>query len=91
MDTESVQHVELPTEDVAGNPGDVPASDGKTKTGLASRAKSESKSRLLDGHKSQNSEKSEFVRAENEDDDGYAPYSDRRPEQEPLFEQDPWA
>lgn len=33
---------------------------------------------------------SEFIRAENEDDDGYDPYSDRRPEVEPLFEQDPW-
>lgn len=33
---------------------------------------------------------SEFERAENEDDDGYDPYSDRRPEREPLFERDPW-
>ena len=32
----------------------------------------------------------EFVRAANEDDDGYDPYSDRRPEREPLFERDPW-
>ena len=31
-----------------------------------------------------------FIRAENEDDDGYDPYSDRRPEREPLFEADPW-
>ena len=31
-----------------------------------------------------------FLRAENEDDDGYDPYSDRRPEPEPLFERDPW-
>lgn len=31
------------------------------------------------------------VRAENEDDDGYDPYSDRRPRAEPLFERDPWA
>lgn len=30
------------------------------------------------------------VRAENEDDDGYDPYSDRR-EEHPLFERDPWA
>ncbi len=34
---------------------------------------------------------SEFARAENEDDDGYDPYSDRRPRIEPLFERDPWA
>ncbi len=32
----------------------------------------------------------EFLRAENEDDDGYDPYSDRRPQAEPLFERDPW-
>ena len=32
-----------------------------------------------------------FLRAENEDDDGYDPYSDRRPAPEPLFERDPWA
>lgn len=30
------------------------------------------------------------IRAENEDDDSYDPYSDRRPEREPLFEADPW-
>ena len=33
---------------------------------------------------------SDFVRAENEDDDGFDPWSDRRPEPEPLFERDPW-
>ncbi len=32
----------------------------------------------------------EFARAENEDDDGYDPWSDRRPVSEPLFERDPW-
>lgn len=32
-----------------------------------------------------------FIRAENEDDDGYDPYSDRLPDPEPLFERDPWA
>lgn len=36
-------------------------------------------------------ERGEFVRAENEDDDGYDPYSDRRPDPEPLFERDPWS
>ena len=30
-----------------------------------------------------------FLRAENEDDDGYDPYSDRR-EEAPLFEASPW-
>ena len=33
----------------------------------------------------------EFARAENADDDGYDPYSDRRPVSEPLFERDPWS
>ena len=33
----------------------------------------------------------EFARAENEDDDGYDPYSNRRPVSEPLFERDPWS
>ena len=32
-----------------------------------------------------------FLRAENEDDDGYDPFSDRRPMPEPLFERDPWS
>ena len=31
-----------------------------------------------------------YNRAVNEDDDGYDPYSDRRPEREPMFEADPW-
>ncbi len=33
---------------------------------------------------------SPYLRAENEDDDGYDPYSDRRSEP-PLFEADPWS
>lgn len=36
-------------------------------------------------------ERDEFHRAENEDDDGYDPYSDRRPDPEPLFQPDPWS
>lgn len=32
-----------------------------------------------------------YLRAENEDDDGYDPYSDRPFEREPLFERDPWS
>lgn len=31
-----------------------------------------------------------YLRAENEDDDGYDPYSDRPADPEPLFERDPW-
>ena len=30
------------------------------------------------------------IRAENEDDDGYDPYSDRKLPRDPLFERDPW-
>lgn len=34
-----------------------------------------------------------LIRAENEDDDGYDPYSDFHdtPQREPLFQKDPWA
>ena len=32
-----------------------------------------------------------FVRDQNEDDDGYDPYSDRPANPEPLFERDPWS
>lgn len=32
-----------------------------------------------------------FLRAANEDDDGYDPYSDRPAPREPLFQEDPWA
>lgn len=32
-----------------------------------------------------------YLRAPNEDDDGYDPYSDRPSTPEPLFERDPWA
>lgn len=31
-----------------------------------------------------------YIRAENEDDDGYDPYSDRPPAPEPLFQENPW-
>ena len=33
---------------------------------------------------------SPYLRAENEDDDGYDPFSDRPARHEPLFERDPW-
>lgn len=35
-------------------------------------------------------EKREFIRAENEDDDGYDPYSDRPADPEPTYQEDPW-
>ena len=40
---------------------------------------------------SESSAMREFIRPENEDDDGYDPYSDRPATREPLFEEDPWA
>lgn len=43
-----------------------------------------------DDEKKKEQQDSEFIRPENEDDDGYDPYSDRRPSSEPLFEEDPW-
>ena len=45
----------------------------------------------MDEEKKPQVEQPEFERAENEDDDGYDPYSDRRPTPDPLFEPDPWA
>lgn len=54
---------------------------GAAKPGAASPAASASKLKPA----------SPFVRAENEDDDGYDPYSDRPARKEPLFERDPWA
>ena len=42
-------------------------------------------------NKAAEAERDEFRRVENEDDDGYDPYSDRRPDPEPLFQPDPWS
>ena len=80
MDTESIQHKKPSGGDVAGNAGNVPASEAEPK------AKADPEAQLKTADR-----QAEFFRAENEDDDGYDPYSDRRPEPEPLFEQDPWA
>lgn len=45
----------------------------------------------VDQDDAQDERNAEFLRSENEDDDGYDPYSDRMPDYEPLFERDPWA
>lgn len=42
------------------------------------------------GERPVSSSDASFLRAENEDDDGYDPYSDRPAPREPLFEADPW-
>ena len=79
----------------------VAVGNGEERTGFSLDAQMQDKSPLEKPKSSQTSTKkklvkksapkqSEFIRAENEDDDGYDPYSDRRPEVEPLFERDPW-
>lgn len=84
----------------------VAVGNGEERTGFSTHAPIQDKSPLEKTKLSQTSTKkklvkkpaakqsapkqSEFIRAENEDDDGYDPYSDRRPEVEPLFERDPW-
>lgn len=59
----------------------VPCAGGATDAAKPGAASPASKPKLA----------SPFVRAENEDDDGYDPYSDRPARKEPLFERDPWA
>ena len=79
----------------------VAVGNGEERTGFSLDAQMQDKSPLEKPKSSQTSTKkklvkksapkqSEFIRAENEDDDGYDPYSDRCPEVEPLFERDPW-
>lgn len=67
--------------DASGVSGAVAEGDAGSASGLAAGAASTTKAKPADP----------FIRAENEDDDGYDPYSDRRPNPEPLFERDPWA
>ena len=55
------------------------------KTGAAAGARDAEKAAIKD------EVNREFLRAENEDDDGYDPYSDRPAPREPMFERDPWS
>lgn len=55
-----------------------------------SESKAEQQDCLSRGTSDAPKEKDPFIRAENEDDDGYDPYSDR-PEARPLFEPNPWS
>ncbi len=41
-------------------------------------------------HEERSQTDASYLRPENEDDDGYDPYSDRPAPPEPLFERDPW-
>lgn len=52
---------------------------------VARKSKKGVKGSALDAPKAKNP----YIRAANEDDDGYDPYSDRR-EEPPLFEPNPW-
>ena len=66
---------------------------GRAATGgeLSSRGKTAGREhRLADGWDSIDALDASFLRAENEDDDGYDPFSDRPAAPEPLFERDPW-
>lgn len=69
---------------------------GRAATGgeLSSRGKTvEREHRLADGWEpidALDPDDEPFLRAENEDDDGYDPFSDRPAAPEPLFERDPW-
>ena len=58
---------------------------------VATQVKAQGATRKGDDSKKAQVVDPEFARAENEDDDGYDPYSDRRPVSEPLFERDPWS
>lgn len=63
----------------------------KPEARVAAQVATQGATRKSDDSKKAQVVDSEFARAENEDDDGYDPYSDRRPVSEPLFERDPWS
>lgn len=76
-DEEPLEDDDLP-DDEEGDAGDGEGQDGArlgSNSGKGARARGP---------------RSEFLRAPNEDDDGYDPYSDRPARREPLFERDPW-
>ncbi len=66
----------------------------KSTTGTTARTRKASATSVTKtksaSHTTSNRTQSAFLRAENEDDDGYDPYSDRHPEPEPFFDRDPW-
>ena len=65
---------------------------GKTAPDSKATANRETSSRATNSQQtSQSASMAAYFRAENEDDDGYDPYSDRPAAPEPLFERDPWS
>ena len=55
----------------------------------ANRAGAQSAKQAAVGKRANLQASKEFLRPENEDDDGYDPYSDRKPV-ESMWEEDPW-
>ena len=83
--------------DEAGKPvNQTPKAETQAAATVVSQVAAQGAAAQVTVHKDADSKKAqavdpEFARAENEDDDGYDPYSDRRPVSEPLFERDPWS
>lgn len=78
----------------AGASAEVPACEGERGTEAPATAPAQPQERASAARPActaRRGERDPFLRAENEDDDGYDPYSDRLPDPEPLFERDPWA
>lgn len=74
--------------DGSAQEGDTVVIDGDTLGSMKLSVAHTSRDKRAPSTKS--TEDAEFVRAAREDDDGYDPYSDRKPPHEPLFERDPW-
>ena len=71
---------------------DAPAKRKAGQTQADAKAKRKDDAKAKAGAKAKRPQvKDPFIRAANEDDDGYDPYSDRPARREPLFERDPWA
>ncbi len=66
----------------------LPGKAGKRPSAEAGRQSA--KEGAVPGSASEQPANDPFIRAENEDDDGYDPYSDRPPTPEPLFQENPW-
>lgn len=92
---DEVNRAEKPEAQAAAQVATQVKPQGATQVAAAATAKPQVAAQPA-AHKDTDSKKAqvvdpEFARAENEDDDGYDPYSDRRPVSEPLFERDPWS
>jgi hypothetical protein len=68
-----------------------PAEPGDETTDIAGAVPSDGSDPAVDDHPRALPDQGTCARGEDEDDDGYDPWSDRRPAREPLYEQDPWS